>query len=65
MPRAVYGCKNLNRCAAGCPIGAKQDVRFNYLKKALNNGSLLRESSKVIKIEKLNGQPKKVIYKNI
>ena len=63
VPRAVIGCQNLNRCAAGCPSGAKQDVRFNYLKKATKNGSILLESCKALKIDILNGKPRRLVYK--
>jgi choline dehydrogenase-like flavoprotein len=51
VPRALVDCRNLNRCATGCPSGAKKSVLQNYLKKARELGAEVRTNTRALKIE--------------
>lgn len=51
-PRAVFNCKNFNRCAVGCPSGAKQSTLKNYLEWSKELGAQIRSGSKVTRIKK-------------
>lgn len=61
VPRAVKKCANLNRCMAGCPIGAKQSTLENYIPRALDNGARLFTNCRAIKIEHSDGVASKVM----
>ena len=61
VPRAVIGCENYNRCATGCPSGAKQSSLKNYLKSAQAMGAQILPNAKVTKINHSRGKATSVI----
>ncbi len=64
-PRAVVDCKNSNRCATGCPTGAKRSSLKNYLKKATANGATIVSGAKVVKIlPATKNNPGFIYYRN-
>jgi len=62
VPRAIKGCQNLNRCASGCPVGAKMTAEKVMLKEHV--GIDIRSSSQVTVIEKLVSGKWKIKYRH-
>jgi choline dehydrogenase-like flavoprotein len=50
VPRMARGCQNTNRCASGCPTGAKQGVSRGILPRAQAAGTRLLTHARVLAI---------------
>ena len=60
VPRAIKNCQNLNRCASGCPVGAKMTAEKVLLNG--HRGISVRSTCHVTEIEKLAGGKWKLKY---
>ncbi len=49
-PRMASGCQNTNRCASGCPTGAKQGVSRGILPKAVAAGARILTHARALAI---------------
>lgn len=50
-PRAVNDCVNSNRCASGCPTGAKQSMVESYIPEALHRGGRILSSTRAVRLQ--------------
>ncbi|MFE5325120.1 GMC family oxidoreductase N-terminal domain-containing protein [Embleya sp. NPDC056575] len=48
--RAVRGCRHSNRCATGCPTGAKQSMALTYLPQARRRGARVDAGIRAVRI---------------
>ncbi|MET9437106.1 GMC family oxidoreductase [Streptomyces sp. NPDC006551] len=53
--RVVRDCRHLNRCATGCPSGAKQSMAVTYLPQAEALGARIRDGVRVERITHRQG----------
>lgn len=61
VPRAVRDCKDINRCASGCPAGAKQSMSQTLIPRALKAGARLLPDTRALLILKSGGQVSGVV----
>lgn len=64
VPRAVKSCQNSNRCATGCPTGAKQSMLVSYLLNAALNGASIFQRVKVLSLIKDRNRVEGVIVED-
>ncbi|MYW02311.1 GMC family oxidoreductase N-terminal domain-containing protein [Streptomyces sp. SID3343] len=48
--RAIRGCRHSNRCATGCPTGAKQSMALTYLPDARRGGARIHPDTRVVRL---------------
>ncbi|WP_331771478.1 GMC family oxidoreductase N-terminal domain-containing protein (plasmid) [Embleya sp. NBC_00888] len=48
--RAIRECRHSNRCATGCPTGAKQSMALTYLPEARRAGARVHPNTRVVRL---------------
>jgi choline dehydrogenase-like flavoprotein len=54
--RALGECRNTNRCATGCPTGAKRTMPLTYLSEAIDQGARLMAGTEIVRLVSSGGR---------